>query len=182
MNSLIAKDGRYVGQYLHIKDSDFSIRMFTKFYNLATQEYSVGIDNETAKDLIHTSRYCTKTNKIYVNNANGIGYTLKSVNVGDFMVFIQETRKLFIFNQVEFMEYMEDNGYDSDISVTYILGVDNGVQFDNMRVIVANTLQNAKSIYMKRYNTVEPVCIGTIEDGHLLIISDKYKFKVPLIM
>ena len=52
-----------------------------------------------------------------------------------------------------------------------------------MRVVVGDNLTTAKDIYMKRFNLAEePVCIGIIEKDHLTILSDKYKFDVPLTM
>lgn len=183
MNSLISKDGKYVGQYLHIKDSDFSVRMFTKFYNLATHDNDFSIDIATTKDLIHTGRYyIDRSNKIYVNNPENDNNILKSLNVGDYMVFIQATNKIYVFNAKEFNEFMVSNKYSKDVSITYVLGIDDGIKFNNMRVIVANNLENAKEIYMDRYNSEEPICIGIMVDDHLNIITDKYEFSVPLIM
>ena len=182
MNSLITKDGQYVGQYLHIKDSDFSVRMFTKLYNLATQNEAFSIDKSTAKDLIHTGKYYTDKNKIYVNEPGTDRNILKALNVGDYAVFMQEIRKIYIFNKEEFDNFMNENQYETDKSVTYVLGVDNGVEFKNMRVILANNLDNAKNIYMNRYKMSEPVCIGIFNNDHLVIYSDRYEFSVPLIM
>lgn len=183
MNSIIAKDGKYKGLYLHIKDSDFSVKMFTKFYNLATQNDIFAIDSKTAKDLIHTGKYhMGKSSQIYVNDPNSDKNILKSVNIGDYMVFIQESRKLYIFNKNEFKKFMNSNNYTKDIAITYIFGIDNGVEFKNMHIITSNNLDNAKNIYMNRYNCEEPVCIGIVENDHLNILSDKHKFSVPLVM
>lgn len=183
MNSLITRDGKYIGQYLHIKDSEFSIRMFTKFYNLATHDNDFLIDPETTKDLIHTGKYSAKSNKIYTNDPYSEYTILKSLKIGDYMVFIQETNKIFILDETEFISFMSTNDYISAESVTYVLGIDNGVEFNNMRVIVGDSLNTAKDIYMKRFNLAEePICIGVIEKDHLTILSDKYRFEVPLIM
>ena len=182
MNSLITKNGDYVGQYLHIKDSDFSVRMFTKFYNLSTQNEAFSIDKTTAKDLIHTGKYYGDKNKIYVNDPDTDKNMLKALHVGDYAVFIQDIKELYIFNKEEFEEFIKTNEYTTDVSVTYVLGIDNGVEFTNMRVILANNLDNAKRIYMDRYKTSEPICIGIFDRDHLVIYSDKYEFSVPLIM
>lgn len=183
MNSLITNDGKYIGQYLHIKDSEFSVRMFTKFYNLATQNDVFSIDKNTAKDLIHAGKYRMRPNKIYVNDPDSDKNVLKSLKIGDYMVFIQETNKLYIFNKDEFKKFMNNNNYKKDESITYVLGIDNGVEFKNMRVIVSNNLDNAINIYINRYHTEDkPVCIGIINNNKLNIFSDKYKFSVPLIM
>lgn len=183
MNSLIDCDGKYIGQYLHIKDSEFSVRMFTKFYNLATHNDVFSIDKSTANDLIHSGKYKIRPNKIYVNDPNSDKNILKSLNVGDYMVFIQETSKLYIFNKDEFKKFMNNNNYSKDKSISYVLGINNGIGFNNMRVIVSNNLENAINIYINRYRTTEtPICIGTIDRDKLNIYSDKYKFTVPLVM
>lgn len=183
MNSLITIDGKYIGQYLHIKDSEFSVRMFTKFYNLATHDSDFLINPDTTKDLLHTGKYFEKSNSIYANDPYSEYTVLKSLKIGDYMVFIQETNKIYILNEQEFNTFMTTNNYKSAESITYVLGMDNGVEFNNMRVIVGDNLETAKNIYMKRYNlATEPVCIGIMEKDHLTIFSDKYKFDVPIIM
>lgn len=183
MNSLLDKDGKQAGLYLHIKDSEFSVKMFTKFYNLATQNHVLGIDSKTAKDLIHTGKYHKgKSNQIYVDDPNSDKNILKSINTGDYMVFMHGIKKLYIFNKVEFKKFMLNNEYTRDKAITYILGIDNGVEFKNMHMITANTLNNAKHIYTTRYKCEEPICLGIVENDHLNILSDKHKFTVPLVM
>lgn len=181
MNSLISDNGKYVGQYLHIRDSEFAIRMFAKFYNLANHNNNFLIDLNISKDLIHTARYYK--NKIYVNKPGSDELELKSPMVGGYMVFIQETEKVYIFNKDEFNKFMTENKYHEDVSIIYVLGIDNGVEFKNMRAIAANKLETAKYIYMNRYNeTEDPICIGIMNKDHLEILTDKYKFSVPLVM
>ena len=181
MNSIISENDKYIGQYLHIKDTEFAVRMFTKFYNLATHDADFSIDLNTSKNLIHTGKYI-KTNMLYVNIPDSDETVLKSLNIGDYMVFIQETNAIYLFNKDEFKKFMNKNNYHKDVSISYVLGIDNGIKFDNMRVIVGNTLDTAKDIYMRRFNCSEPVCIGIMDNDHLEIYSDKYKFSVPLIM
>lgn len=183
MNSIITNDGKCAGLYLHIKDSEFAIKMFTKFYNLSlsNKEYKITVD--TAKDLIHVNRYnISKSNQIYVNDPETGHNILKSVNVGDYMIFVHETRHIYVFNKSEFKAFMNNNNYTKDLAVTYILGIDSGIEFKNMHMITANSLENAIDIYMVRYFCERPVCIGIVEDDHLNIFSDKHKFTVPLVM
>lgn len=181
MNSLINRNGEYVGQYLRIKDNEFSIKMFTKFYNLATHDNNFLINPSTTKDLIHIGKYFIKGNTIYANDLDNEYPVLKSLKIGDYMVFIQDSSKIYILNENEFKTFLYANNYESVNSIIYVLGIDNGVEFDNMRIIAANNLETAKNIYMKRYDlTDEPVCIGIIEKDHLNIISDKYRFEVPV--
>lgn len=181
MNSIISTDDKYVGQYLHIKDNEFSFRMFTKFYNLATHDNNFMIDTDTVKDLIYTGKYY-EPNKIYVNRPDSEESVLKSLNINDYMVFIQSTNKIYIFNKKEFDRFMNDNEFHSYKSTSFVLGIDNGIEFENLRIIVGNTLETAKEIYMNRYKCIEPVCIGIMNNDHLEIYSDKYKFSIPLIM
>ena len=183
MNSLINKDGKQAGLYLHIKDSEFAAKMFTKFYNLAAQNHELSIDSDTAKDLIHGGKYHKgKTNQIYVDDPNSDSNILKSINTGDYMVFLHGIKKLYIFNKVEFKTFVLHNEYDKAKAITYILGIDDGIEFKNMHMITANTLENAKYIYTNRYKCETPICIGVVENDHLHIMSDKHKFTVPLVM
>lgn len=183
MNSIVTNEGKCIGLYLHIKDSEFAIKMFTKFYNLSLSNKNYKITVDTAKDLIHVNRYkISKSNQIYVNDPENGNDILKSINVGDFMVFVHETRHIYVFNKSEFKRFMNENGYIKDIATTYILGIDNDIKFDNMHMITADNLENAKTIYMNRYECDSPVCIGVVENDHLNIFSDKHKFTVPLVM
>lgn len=185
MNSIITNDGKYIGLYLHIKDNGFSVKMFTKFYNLATQNNSYSIDSDIVKGLIHSRKYklSNKINQIYVNDPNSDNNILKSINIDDYMVFIHETNKLYVFNKDEFIAFMNINKYNTDKAITYIFGIDNGIEFDNMHIITANCFDNAKNIYINRYKcNDEPVCIGIIENDHLIILTDKHKFSLPMIM
>lgn len=184
MNSIITNDGKYIGLYLHIKDNGFSVKMFTKFYKLATQNNPYSIDPDTIKRLIHSRKYklSNKISQIYVNDPTSDNNILKSINIDDYMIFIHETNKLYIFDKNEFMTFMNINKYNTDIAITYIFGIDNDVEFKNMHIITANSLENAKNIYMNRYQCDEPICIGIVENDHLVILSDKHKFSVPLIM
>ena len=181
MHSIMSKDNKYVGQYLHIRDNEFSFRMFAKFYNLATNDNNFIIDTETARALIHTGKYY-EPNKIYVNKPDSDESVLKNVNIDDYMVFIQYTNKIYIFNKKEFEQFMEKNEFHKDISTSFVLGIDNNIEFDNMKIIVGNTLETAKQIYMNRYKCGEPVCIGIMNNDHLELYTDKYKFSIPLIM
>lgn len=181
MHSIMSKDNKYVGQYLHIRDNEFSFRMFTKFYNLATNDNNFVIDIETAKDLIHTGKYY-EPNKIYVNKPDSDESILKNINIDDYMVFIQYSNKIYIFNKEEFEKFMDNNEFHKDKSISFVLGMDNGIEFENMKIIVGNTLETAKQIYMNRYKCGEPVCIGIMNNDHLELYTDKYKFSIPLIM
>lgn len=178
MNSLIDKNGKYIGQFLYIRDTDFCIRMFTKFYNLATKDSKLSINLNIARDLI----YINKMNKIYVNNPYTENNSLKSINIGDYMVFIQDTHKIYLLSKDELKDFMDKNEYKRDKSTIFVLGIDNGIGFKNMHIIIANNLETAKNIYMNRFKESEPICIGIINGENLSIISDKYKFSVPLIM
>lgn len=184
MNTIITSDGKYIGQYLHIQDTKFAIKIFTKFYNLAVQDVKFSIDTDITKDLILAGKYCDECNKVYVNDLyDENNSVLKTVEIGNYLIFIQETSKIYILDKNEFTKFMEDNNYKSDVSIAYVLGMDNDIKFDNMKVITANTLSMAKKIYMDRYNEEkEPICIGIMNNGKFNIFSDKYKITIPLVM
>lgn len=183
MNSLIDKDNNYIGQCLYIKDKKASAKMFTKFYNLFVKNKEYCINAEAAKHLIHSSKFgINDINKIYVSDINTGEDILKSIHIGDYAIFINETENIFILNENEFYSFMHKNEYRRTDSIAYVLGVDNGVEFKSMHIISANNLETAKEIYEKRFNLNSPVCIGTIVDDHLTIKSDKHSFTVPLVM
>ena len=87
MNSIMSKDNKYVGQYLYIRDDEFSFRMFSKFYNLAAHNNEFMINKNIVKDLIHTGHFI-EPNKIYVHTPGSEEAVLKSIKVHDYMVFI----------------------------------------------------------------------------------------------
>lgn len=184
MNTITTTDGKYIGLYLHIKDNDFSVKMFTKFYNLATQNNAYSINSDTVRDLIHTRRYGIREtiNQIYVNDPITNTNILKSINVGDYMIFIHDTKKLYILDEDEFNKFINKNDYSKNIATTYIFGINDGVKFKNMHMITSNSFENAKNIYMDRYNCEEPVCIGIVENNQLTILGDKHNFTVPLVI
>lgn len=179
MNSIIDKNGKYIGLCFHIKDTDFFIRNFTKFYNLSTHNNLYSIDLNTGRNLIHNRKYNIIKNQIYVNDPVNDKGILKSINVGDYMVFINITNKLYLFNKKEFNNFMCDNNYTKEDAITYLFGIDDGINFKHMHLITSNSYENAKKIYFNRYQT-EPVCIGIIEDSKLNIISDKKIYIVPI--
>lgn len=178
MNSIIDKDGKYIGLYFHIKDTDFFIRNFTKFYNIATHDNLYSIDLNTGEYLIHNGKYIN--GKIYVNDPNNNNKDiLKSINIGDYMVFINKTNKLYLFNKKEFKKFMNAHNYKKEIANTYLFGIDDDIKFKHLHLITSNSFENAKEIYFNRYK-IEPVCIGTIENSKLSIISDKKIYTVPI--
>lgn len=184
MNTIITNDGEYIGQYLHIQDTEFAIRIFTKFYNLAVRSAEFAIDPSITENLILAGKYCDECNKVYVNDLyNENNSVLKTVKIGSYLIFIQDSCKIYLLDKAEFAKFMDDNNYKSDISTAYILGIDCGVKFNNLRVISGNSLAIAKKIYMDRYNeTEEPICIGIMSDGNFNIFTDKYKITAPLVM
>ena len=60
--------------------------------------------------------------------------------------------------------------------------IDNGIDFKNMHMITANTLENAKLIYTTRYKCKEPICLGVVENDQFSIVGDKHTFTVPLVI
>lgn len=168
MNSLISNDGEYIGQYLHIKDTEFSIRMFTKFYNLSIQNNNFYIDIDMTRDLIHMDKY-NMYNKIYVNDPyDDNNNILKPLTIGSYMVFIQKTKKLYLFTKPEFKKFIKENKYKKSESTNFVIGIDNGIRFENVRIISANSLNIALEIYKQMYNNIDnPICIGTAKDNVL---------------
>lgn len=172
MNSLISSDKKYIGQYLCIQDNDFSVRMFAKFYNLSIQNNNFTIDINRARNLIRMNKYKLH-NKIYVNDLNSNNDVLKSIKPGSYMVYINDTKKLYILNKEEFDRFIYTNEYIRIKSSNFVLGIDDGLYFKNVKIIVASSLDTAKLIYRERYNIEEnPICIGIEEDNRLNIYTD----------
>lgn len=173
MNSILDKDGKYIGHYLHLENNKYCARDFTKYYNLSVQDDNFSITLSSVKDLLNMSKYGI-SNNIYVNDIKTHQTVIKPLNVGMVMVYITSLKELYLLTEEELDNFLEDNNYISDISINYVLGIPIEHKFKNVRIVVSDSLEHAQKIYKRRYNeTEEPICIGIEDDRYLYIPTDE---------
>lgn len=171
MHSLISKKGECVGHYLQIENTPYCIKMFTNIYNSVIGDSKFFIDSNIARDIILMSKY-NINNNIYANDPTTDDIILKSVNVGDYIVYMIKSTKLYIFNDKELEDFIKKYNYEKEPSTNYILAEQKNDIFINPSIIYANNIHNAKKIYKEKYNA-EPTFLA-IEDNHYLYIpTDK---------
>lgn len=172
MHSLISKDGEYIGQYLHLKNNEYCIQRFTKFYNITMGETKYFIKPKTVKDLLIMSKYNLQHN-VYANDPETDEIILKPLKINSYIVYISKSNKLYIFTKSEFKKYINNNKYKLATSTNFILALQEDNIFKNIKSITTNNIDSAKKIYMKKYsNNIEPVVIGIEEDKYLYIPTD----------
>lgn len=170
MHSLISKNGEYVGKYLRVKNTERSINLFTKIYNLAVENPEFYLTYDDAKDLLLSNTY-DLYNNIYANDVKTDEIIFTTVKFGSYVVFIDSTRKLYILSGSEFKKFVRDNKYKKETSNNFILAIDDGDKFKNFRIISTDSLEDAKTIFRLRYN-IEPIFIGMEEDNYIYIKTD----------
>lgn len=184
MHSLVDKDDKYIGQFLKIQNNNYSARVFTKFYNLTISDKAYNIDVSTVKDLINMSKYhLCHDNTVYVNDIKTNNTILRPLNIGYYAVFLSIYKKLYLLTEEEFKSFMKNNNYHEEVTINFILGIENIEEehLSNVKVVLANTLTNAKEIYKSRYNIDEtPKFIGIEEDNYIYIPTDKQVISAKL--
>lgn len=171
MHSLTTKDGQYVGKYLRLKNSERSIRMFAKIYNLAVHDKNFYMSYNDAKDLLLMNKYHMESD-IYANNVETDEIIMTPVKFGNYIVYIDSTTKLYVLTKSEFKKFVNDHKYRKTTSNNYILAIADGDKFKNFRIVTTNSLENAKEIFKNNHNA-EPVFIGLEEDNYIYINTDK---------
>lgn len=184
MHSLVNKYRECIGQFIKIENDDYSARVFTKFYNLSMSDKRYNLNINTIKDLINMSKYHLENdNTVYVNDLKTNNTILKPLNIGYYAVFISINKKLYLLSEEEFEDFIRENEYHKEITINFILGIENSQEqhFTNVKVVLANTLDNAKEIYKLRYNIEEiPKFIGIEENGYIYIPTDKQVISAKL--
>lgn len=184
MHSLVNKYRECIGQFIQIENDDYSARVFTKFYNLSMSDKRYNLNINTIKDLINMSKYHLENdNTVYVNDLKTNNTILKPLNIGYYAVFISINKKLYLLSEEEFEDFIRENEYHKEITINFILGIENSQEqhFTNVKVVLANTLDNAKEIYKLRYNIEEiPKFIGIEENGYIYIPTDKQVISAKL--
>lgn len=173
MHIILDNNGNYVGEYLRIKDDKYTVKMFTKYYNMFINDSDFFITAEEVKNLLRMSKYNITDNNIYINDINSGQLIFKSLSIGLNMVWIAKTKKLYLLNEKELKEFIDNNIYKSETSISYVFGLPDIYKFKNVGVIVSNNITNAKEIYKEMYSIEEdPIFIGFKEDDYLYISLD----------
>lgn len=176
MNSLLNESNEYIGQYIHIKNNEYTVRIFTRLYNLSIGDKNYFIDTKVVKELLDMSKYKVHDANIYVNDPQNDQTILKPLTLGSYAVYIVPTKKLYLLSKQEFKKFIKNNKYKKEVTINFVLGIEDteNQQFKMLNIIQANSLKNAKYVYKKRYNTdKDPVFIGIEEDKYLYIPTDK---------
>lgn len=168
MYSIVDNKGKCVGQYIFIKDDKYSTRLFTRFYNMCINKED-HITEDVVQDLIRMNKYDLE-NSIHIYDLQTDIITLKQLEVGSVMIYMNEKNRLYLASEDELDKLLEDNNYTTIKSIAYVLGIPDVHGFKLVRPISSNNLENAKRVYKKRYNIEQdPIFIGIKEFGHLYI-------------
>lgn len=183
MNSLLDNNNKYIGQYIKIDYSEHSIRVFTKLYNLSISDKKYHISIDTVRDLVNMNKYLKNDNSIYINDLKTGTTIFRPLKIGYVAFFSNITRKLYLVKEEEFDNFIDDNNYHKEITINFILGIESisDGYFKQVKVILANNLENAKNIYKNIYNIKEePKFIGIEEDNYVYIPTDKQLISAKL--
>lgn len=171
MYSIKNKEKKCIGQYIYIRNTKYSIKVLTRFYNLFINHIKNGfpISEHTIGDLIKMSRYnLQSTIRAYDLSSNSID--LKHLKIGNVAIYLHEGDKLYIVSENELKDFLQTNNYTSELSMTYIIGIQDEYKFKNVIPILASSVNDAKEIYKNKLNSNEtPICIGIKEYGILYI-------------
>lgn len=176
MYSIKNNEEKCIGQYIYIRNNKYSIKVLTKFYNLFINHIkdAFPISEHTIRDLIKMNKYnLENTIRVYDLSTNTI--TLKELKIGHVAIYLHNEDKMYIVSEDELHDFLETNNYTSELSMTYIIGIQDEYKFKKVRPILASNVNNAKEIYKEKFNiNEEPVCIGVKEYGILYINLNGY--------
>lgn len=173
MHIILDNNGKYIGEYLRIKNDKYTVKMFTKYYNMFIEDPNFFITPKDVKNLLRMSRYNITDNNIYINDIESGQLIFRSLDIGLNMVWIDKSKKLYLLTEKELHDFINNNTYKSETSINYVFGIADTYKFKNVEVIASNDISNAKNIYKNMYSTEEdPVFIGFQEDNYLYITLD----------
>lgn len=177
----IKNNEKCIGQYIYIRDNNYCVKVFTKFYNefIKNIKNEVSISEHTGRDLIKMSKYKLE-NTIRVYDLYTDEIILKHLEIGSIAIYLHDKDRFYIVSQKELEDFLKENNYTSELSMTYIIGTQDQYKFRNVVPILASSVVDALQIYKEKFNEENPICIGVKEYGILYINLNNHILSIDI--